>query len=242
MDDNKETKDVEGLDSSQKIEVKVASTSEETPSIVESGAVAETQSEPSSPELGNASTAVNELDPPPGPESNPDTMDEGALESQVPPTVESESHEDPEQQLTPVVSPPDDFAPIESEPVESAQITSSDVASSNPGVVVGAQPSVDHPHRNNKKLAIIITLFVGVLLAAVAVYVYMSANDNTKEVSPTQTPSSAESTPQTRQPKVEPATNEDIDEVAREVDEAINSLNDNDDFPEEQLSDESLGL
>ncbi len=95
------------------------------------------------------------------------------------------------------------------------------------------------PHRNNKKLAAIITLVVAVILAGVAVFVYMSANSNTAEDT---TAGTTEDTTTAAQKEVSPATTTDIDQTNTNVDEALKSVDEATDFAESDLSDASLGL
>ena len=59
---------------------------------------------------------------------------------------------------------------------------------------ISASQMAKHPHRNNKKLAAIVTLVVALLLAGVAIYVYVSANNNTETSSKTNKESSSEQT------------------------------------------------
>lgn len=48
-----------------------------------------------------------------------------------------------------------------------------------------------HEHRNNKKLAILVTVLVAVILSVIAVFVYLSTEDNTNPVPLTTQPESA---------------------------------------------------
>ena len=98
------------------------------------------------------------------------------------------------------------------------------------------------PHRNNKKLAAIVTVIVALVLAGTAVYVYLSANNNT-ENSPAESAGTDESSNATApEQDLTPATVEDIDQTASEVDQAVNALDEASDFAEDDLSDETLGL
>jgi preprotein translocase subunit SecD len=95
------------------------------------------------------------------------------------------------------------------------------------------------PHRNNKKLAAIVTLVVAFILAGVAVFVYLSANNNTAEDTNT---SNSEAAQTSAKKEVTPATAEDVDQTNTNVDEALKSVDEAADFAEADLSDASLGL
>ncbi len=97
------------------------------------------------------------------------------------------------------------------------------------------------PHRNNKKLAAIVTIFAALILAGVAVFVYLSANTNTAEDTTKVTPTDNSNTGQAVAP-VAPATTADIDTTDTAVDEALSSLDEAADFADTDLSDTSLGL
>lgn len=97
------------------------------------------------------------------------------------------------------------------------------------------------PHRNNKKLAAIVTVFAALILAGVAVFVYLSANTNTAEDTTKVTPTDNSNTGQAVAPVV-PATTADIDTTNAAVDEALSSLDEAADFADADLSDTSLGL
>lgn len=99
-----------------------------------------------------------------------------------------------------------------------------------------------HPHRNNRKFAVLITILVSVVLAAVAVFVYTSTANNTKESDNALLPKAqqpADSTPQDE--PAAPATVEDVDTVDQEINAALEAL-DEAEFSEEELSDGALGL
>jgi hypothetical protein len=118
----------------------------------------------------------------------------------------------------------------------SAGVTTATEAPAQVGVAASQMGKA--PHRNNKKFAAVITIVVALLLAATAVYVYMSTNSNTEEAKTDTT--TQEGTNQ--QPQVAPATTDDVDATAKEVEEAVNALDEASDFAEEDLSDSSLGL
>jgi hypothetical protein len=94
-----------------------------------------------------------------------------------------------------------------------------------------AQP---HEHRNNKKLAIIITVIVAFLLAGASVYVYLAAQGNTEEAT-------SSATEQSTQQDAKPATVQDVDSTIREIDQTLESIQDAD-LSEETVSDDTLGL
>ena len=90
-------------------------------------------------------------------------------------------------------------------------------------------------HRKNKKLALIVTLLLATLLAGVAIYLFMSAEDNAKEVS---TPNLSSQ----QMKEIDPATAEDIDQAVTEIDETVQSIDNSTNLNEETVSDSTLGL
>ena len=129
-------------------------------------------------------------------------------------------------------------------PLKQSVLTSDDktmLSSSAPAEVgVSASQMAKHPHRNNKKLAAIVTVITALLLAGTAVYVYLSANNNTEKKSADTTNESNQNA--SAQPEVEPATTQDIDSTTTEVENAINALDENTDFSDADLTDSTLGL
>lgn len=108
-------------------------------------------------------------------------------------------------------------------------------------VGVAASQMNKAPHRNNKKLAAIVTVVVALILAGTAVYVYLSANNNTESsTAETSQDRSADNT--AIEQEVTPATVDDIDQATSEVDQAVNALDEAGDFAEDDLSDSTLGL
>lgn len=107
-------------------------------------------------------------------------------------------------------------------------------ASNNTGMSNNEQ-SQPHAHRNNKKLATIVTILVALLFAAGAVYVYVSAQDNTVKTDTSNIEINKTTT------VIVPATSEDIDQIVAEIDETINSLSE-EGLEEESLTDETLGI
>lgn len=101
-----------------------------------------------------------------------------------------------------------------------------------------------HPHRNNKTLAIIVTIVVAVLLVATVVYVYMNTDSNAKETSQSQLNQVASGTeePQEEAPvDTSPARAEEVESLVVDIDQTISELDD-EDFNETVLSDTQLGL
>jgi hypothetical protein len=220
-DDQEKTEDLAinddgsiATDSSTNIEVKVEAPAE--PEINEAVAPAE----PVIVEVDSTNEAVNS-------------------ETETESVVSEQPIFDEEPELTSVQSAPAESAPAESEvaapltPVGVDKPQSSTTPSS-------AQPPAEH--RNNKKLAVILTVLVALLLAGAAVYVYISAEDNTAE-----TVSDSQTTKQdmaSQESIVEPATPTDVDQTVAEIDQTLDeidtetSVNTN----EETISDENLGL
>lgn len=99
-----------------------------------------------------------------------------------------------------------------------------------------------HEHRNNKKLALIVTLAVALVLSGVAIYAYLSAQNNTEESSSGSNTSNVESTELIpNNEEITPATQNDIDETINEIDQTIDTL-DNSELNDESLSDDTLEL
>jgi uncharacterized protein HemX len=201
--------------------------------------ITDSKIESSEPEVNEISPPdVNPVDNPEGEDSvvveKPQTedesispaSDESATDSS---TMESEGSTSESEEKKPV---------IENENIAQSILTQLDTPAQDvtaPDAVTPQTPSNPSTpeHRNNKKLAVIMTIFVTLLLAAAVVYVYVSAQDNTQETTQQQ-PVSNEST--------SPATPEDIDQAGAEVDQALNSVDDVQDFDESSITDESLGL
>jgi len=90
-----------------------------------------------------------------------------------------------------------------------------------------------HEHRNNKKVAVIVTIVVAIILAAGAVFVYISTQDNAERTS-TQLRENSETT-------TDPVTGNEIADLLDETDETLDDSGSSD-FDEESLSDPALGL
>jgi hypothetical protein len=100
-------------------------------------------------------------------------------------------------------------------------------------------------HPNNKRLAIVVTIVAALLLCGIAVYVYLNTDTNTVQTAQgrennTDTDEGEES--QESSIDTSPATTEDIDALVAEIDQTINSLDDDADFNETDLSDAQLEL
>lgn len=100
------------------------------------------------------------------------------------------------------------------------------------------EQSLPHEHRNNKKFAIIVTVVVAILLAGAAAYVYLSAQGNTAE---TTTKTTVDPNAQNIA-EVTPATTLDVDTTLTEIDQTIQSIDDEADLSEAAISDTALGL
>ena len=114
----------------------------------------------------------------------------------------------------------------------------SDIAPPAEVGVAASQMGGNHPHRNNKKLAMVVTIVVALLLSGTAVYVYLSTSSNTEEASTTESPTTNESVGDIT---VTPATKGDLDSESADVDIAINAI-DQTDLNVDALSDTTLGL
>jgi uncharacterized protein HemX len=78
--------------------------------------------------------------------------------------------------------------------------------------------------------AIIVAILVALGLVGVTVYAYMQSNKKT--------PATTTTTQQT----TDKATTQDVDQASKDVDDSLKSLDANKDFPESDLSDQSLKL
>ena len=186
---------------------------------------------------------------------------ESPIESSEPettPVIEEQPIEEAsesEEQLSPVTAPPEEESTetdVEQHPTEEPSQTDdlfkqdepAPTQSSAPaemGVAASQMKAQKNPHRNNKKLATFVTIVTALLLAGIAVYVYMSANKNADSDNNTDTAQINGSSYETKQEEVKPATAEDIDQTIAEVEESLSTL-DEADFSEESLSNNTLGL
>ncbi len=225
-------------DAGQKIEVKTSDTNDNT----------ESQSEtPETTSSVETSEPMNEVAPPPLAEptepSDTEQSDIGSdsVEVKQPPTEEENSAEQTDN-----ASKLNQMAQNEAEKSsDSSMMNSAAIAPAVAAELHGQKQSIEtpqktHEHRNNKKLAVITTLVVAVLLAGGAIYMYMSTQNNTKEAD--RGSNQAESTEDLPNVDNSPATADDVDQAAQEAEEAINALDDASDFSEESLSDQNLGI
>jgi hypothetical protein len=159
------------------------------------------------------------------------------------PEVESAVAEEPlitdEPEPSTMNSEATESLPTESEVTAPISPVSSETAQASM-TPSSAQP---HPeHRNNKKLAVILTVLVALLLAGAAVYVYISAEDNTVETS-----SNSQQTQQDmaiQEETIEPATTTDVDQTVAEIDQVLDEIDSETatNTDEQAISDENLGL
>lgn len=213
---------------------------------------------------------INDIAPPPpddsvsqkinvvsGSEDEAEVTEDSVEVTEITSEPKDEPLEDPVQgneQLSPVTAPPDEIntekvdepQPVE-EPVNSNEapkqdkFTSATSAPAEMGVASSQMNAQKHPHRNNKKLATIVTIMTALLLAGTAVYVYMSANKNTNADNNSDNAQTNESS-LVAEEEVQPATAEDVNQTITEVEESLSALDDEADFNEENLSNETLGL
>lgn len=210
---------------------------------------------------------IEELTPPPD-----DEEAENALASEAHMDVVAQSDSTSEEGLAPVAQPPEEEYSQNLESSQSSEdshidhgamsamsmsmsMSANETArhTTEPGESAvyndqntQAQAKSPHPHRNNKKFAIAMVAVVGLLLAGIAVYVYMSTANNTAEVNnavPAESskPNSGESA-NNAESKVAPATTQDVDAASDQLDQAVQSLDDTSDLGESQISDQALGL
>lgn len=92
-----------------------------------------------------------------------------------------------------------------------------------------------HAKKKSPMLAILIVIVLALGLAGGAVYLYMKTKDSTKNTQTTNTTNTSNATET-------PITQADVDNTVKEVDDAVNSLDDTKDLNENDLSDATLGL
>jgi len=215
--------------------------------------------------------AINDIVPPPAEEtegqrikvtldSENNTESENIAEEVKPvvtteePAVDEITHE--EEQLSPVTAPPEEKSletteeqahEVEENTVSNDfsqhdETTATPSAPAEMGVAASQMKAQKHSHRNNKKLATIVTVVTALILSGTAVYVYMSANKNTDSDNNSKSTQINESSNETEQTAVQPAVVGDIDQTIAEVEESLSTLDDSADFKEESLSNETLGL
>ena len=189
-----------------------------------------------------SSEKVDDLMPPPDDSS---TAESEAEADSV--TNESAVEAAEDEGLAPVAQPPEYGSESQSnmEPMAAAVAGSGmQEAMQNDAYGVSEQHGSipgSHPHRNNKKFAVLMVAIIGALLAGIAVYVYMSTSKNTEEVNKT-TPTQSTANNSNDQAKATPATTKDVDSATQQVDQTVQSLNDTSDLNEDKISDQTLGI
>ena len=97
--------------------------------------------------------------------------------------------------------------------------------------------SGDKPKKTGKGLIVAIAVVLALVLAAIAVLVYMKANNSTKNTE------AAKTTPeQTSQVAKDPLLVKDVDAAAAQLDSTLTGLDDAKDFAADTISDKTLGL
>jgi hypothetical protein len=179
---------------------------------------------------------------------------ENAEESSDSDKIEVKTESTSDESVTPIVlEAPNNASPEEI--VVEENTDSTDVVESNEGIIKPSnendlnssdnkvdnnmsnnEKSQNHEHRNNKKLAVIVTIFVAILLTATVIYLFISAQDNT-----VQTTSNDAELSNTAPTELAPANSEEIDQTINEIDQTINTLDDSP-LDDSTVTDESLGL
>ena len=161
-----------------------------------------------------------------------EVIDDAPKNEVVPPVAVMDVTPPPED---PVIKTPNaNTAPTSSNSEEDTQNTEKQVV-----LPTGADPEVPTKasHKGSGKgLIVAIIVVLALVLAAIAVLIFMKADSNTK--------SANKSTNKTANESQTPAkvTSTDIDTTAKEVDDTVNALNENQDFNTDSLSDKTLGL
>lgn len=192
----------------------------------------------------------NDLMPPPDDESKSSDHGNEDTDSQTPAREEATNDEG----LAPVAQPPDETADDsmadshDGHTNHQAQPSMAMPMMADPNAMQATNEAANikpvHPHRNNRKFAVLMILIIGLLLAGIAVYVYLSTSKNTAELNsslPTKS-STAGNSETDSQSKTTPATTKDVDAASSQVDQTVQSLNDNSDLAEDKISDQTLGI
>lgn len=253
MDEQQTPKDVtddsgEQAESGVNIQVKTATDTPTGPAINDIQAPPEPEVTIEEKDLDAVNTALQGISDSPIPEE--DSADSAAEavetpESQDNTQTESDVTNEPEVKEAPMqaeesgsqTEEKDEPAP---DPFTQAATTASIPAATAavPQSMSNNEQSLPHEHRNNKKFAVIITLVVALILAGAAVYVYISAQNNTSESAKSQTVV----TPKPQVVEAIPATTADVEQTVTEIDETIKSIDDDTDLSEAAISDATLGL
>lgn len=193
----------------------------------ESEPSADEQAVVSAPEESSSDSEATSDNPEPAPAPEPENTKENSS------AVESKSDSPTE---APVALPP-------TEPIQASASTVDHTIDHTPAEMgVAASQMNKHPHRNNKKLAAIVTLIVALLLAGVAIYVYMGANNNATENKSTSSNTNSAEVADQKTVAQTPAKSTDVDTTSADVDQAINALDETADFAQDDLADATLGL
>lgn len=96
--------------------------------------------------------------------------------------------------------------------------------------LLAAKPA---PKKSKPKLAIFFAALIALLLIGLSVVAYLASQGPTDGL---------ENATHSATPNERPVTAEEIDQAQEEVEKAISQTDDNKDFPEDQLSNQSLGL
>jgi len=187
------------------------------------------QSPPETPEVTEPS--INTMDPPPNDETV--KLPEPQKEPEFNPSSGVVKAPDDTSSMNTLASPgpqafqPDDDAePVaasannRTEPEEYSQTSRNTIKRSPP-----------HEHRNNKKLAVFMTVFVALLLSSAAVFVYISAQDNATPEQPVIPPVVA---PTEIQPALDEVNDNDPTLIDETIEQPVNEPQTNNDLQSEE--------
>ncbi len=90
-------------------------------------------------------------------------------------------------------------------------------------------------HRRSPKVVIVLAVVIGAALIGLAVFAYMQTRDNTH-------PAGDNGTHQEEAQTEAQASPADVDNTTKAVDDALSSVDDAQDIPESELTDQTLGL
>ena len=173
--------------------------------------------------------------------------DKGSMQDQDMSSEVAESQPVAPEPMSDVTPPPHDE--VVAEPVAPA----AEVASDAPAAEENAAPSEqvvnptagapfvasasDMPKKSGKGLVVAIAVVFALVLAAIAVLVYLKANSSTKSADTSTTTQQTATTEQ-----VKPVSAADVDTTSKDIDTTMSSLNDAQDFASDAISDSALGL
>ncbi len=218
--------DAPGSGAAEKIEVKTTPP-QAKPAAAEQAPEVEVKTEPSAPAKAVPVTTEPELKA--APEANA-----SAEQAETSPSTAPTPMTKPEE---PVDKPSETAAKQTPEINNSPAINQPEAVKPTAGT-----PAATHPHHNNAKLGIIVTIIAALLLSAVAVFVYMSTNDNAEEADESVVDTQQVESLPVNEDSSEPATEDTVDETLQEIDETIDSIDEEESFNEEDTSDTTLGL